>query len=491
MGNTRSSEHSSIDWLAKEPLAPHIDAYMQYLANRGYAANTFSNCISAAVSHFAQWIHSRRLRLQSIDEALVAEFLDKHLPRCRCTGPIQRDRRTLSAALGHLLAVLRARGAIAPPTLSSTPVMRNSAATMRTWTMCAAWHPRPGELALRIVGRLLTSRFGDAAIDIAAIKPDHVRDFFAQQAKLYSKPANAGTVIASLRGYFRYRASLGDAVHGLIGVLSYPANWQLSSLPKTLTTEEVEQLVGSLGKPGRSMRRADAIVRCALDLGLRSGEIARISLDDIDWRAGTITLRHTKGRREDVLPLPATTGKAIAAYLKHERPKTSNRAVFVRHVAPRDEPVGPDLVRKTIRQAFARAGLALHPLAPAAPYDGQPIAGRRLFPQGSGRCTAPSLAEHHDDLRQARQPQTHRGRPAVAGERSMSPDTTLQARSSTIWPSVTVWASPHAPRLMPCAASRAMSRPSAIVARSPSKSWPTGRAATATAAVIPSPGHAD
>jgi integrase len=164
-------------------------------------------------------------------------------------------------------------------------------------------------------------------------------------------------VVASLRGYFRYRASLGDVVHGLIGAVSYPANWQLASLPKTLTAEEVEQLVGSFGKPGRSMRRADAIVRCALDLGLRSGEVARISLDDIDWRAGTIALRHTKGRREDVLPLPASTGEAIAAYLKLERPKTCNRAVFVRHVAPRDEPVGPDLVRKTIRQAYARAGL--------------------------------------------------------------------------------------------------------------------------------------
>jgi site-specific recombinase XerD len=83
----------------------------------------------------------------------------------------------------------------------------------------------------------------------------------------------------------------------------------------------------------------------------------RCVLDDIDWRAGTITLRHTKGRREDVLPLPATTGTAIAAYLKDARPKTSNRAVFVRHLAPRDRPVGPDLVRKTIRQAYARAGL--------------------------------------------------------------------------------------------------------------------------------------
>ena len=105
------------------------------------------------------------------------------------------------------------------------------------------------------------------------------------------------------------------------------------------------------------MRRSDAIVRCALDLGLRSGEVSRLSLDDINWQAGTITLRHTKGRREDVLPLPETTAKAIAAYLKEERPPTSLRALFLRHNAPLDRPAGPDLVRKTIRQAFARAGL--------------------------------------------------------------------------------------------------------------------------------------
>ena len=217
--------------------------------------------------------------------------------------------------------------------------------------------PKTRSMALRVVGRLLTSQFGDGPVKIAAIKPEHVRDFFAEQAKLYSKPANAGTVVAALRGYFRYRASRGDALHGLVGVLAYPANWQLSSLPKTLTAEEVEQLVGALGQSGRSMRRADAIVRCALDLGLRSGEVAQIGLDDIDWRAGTITLRHTKGRREDVLPLPVATGKAIAAYLKHERPKTDSRAVFVRYNAPRGWPVGPDLVRKAIRQAYARAGL--------------------------------------------------------------------------------------------------------------------------------------
>jgi integrase len=105
------------------------------------------------------------------------------------------------------------------------------------------------------------------------------------------------------------------------------------------------------------MPRGTAIVRCAVDLGLRSAEIAGLTLDDLDWEAGTLTLRKTKSRREQVLPLPEPTGRAIVAYLQHERPKSLHREVFVRRMAPHDETIGPDLVRKTIRQAYERAGL--------------------------------------------------------------------------------------------------------------------------------------
>jgi len=357
MGITAPSRRTDHDWLADGPIGPHIAAFKQYLIDHQYAAVTTANYL-ADITHFARWVRARRLPLRRIDEAAVIEFLDEHLPNCRCTASVPHDRRDHRAALGHLLTVLRAQGAIAPPPVSTRPVDEELQSYDEYMAHARGLAPKTRSTVLRIVGRLLTERFGDRAIDITSLRPAHVRRFFAQQAKLYSKPTGAGSVVSALRGYFRYRASLGDAVHGgLVNAIAYPANWALSSLPKSLTAEEVEQLVGSLGQPGPTMRRADAIVRCALDLGLRGGEVARLSLDDINWRAGTITLRKTKGRREDVLPLPATTGAAIAAYLKHERPKTSSRAVFVRNLAPRDAPVGPDLVRKTIRQAYGRAGL--------------------------------------------------------------------------------------------------------------------------------------
>ena len=68
-------------------------------------------------------------------------------------------------------------------------------------------------------------------------------------------------------------------------------------------------------------------------------------------------MRRTKGRREDMLPLPETTGRAIADYLRLERPQTSSRAVFVRHATPCGRPIGADAVGKVIGQAYARAGL--------------------------------------------------------------------------------------------------------------------------------------
>ena len=356
MDSAQRSRLNEVDWLADGPVGPHAAAFKRHLTKRRYAAHTIASYL-AEITHFARWACTRHVPLARIDEVSVAIFLDDHLPSCACTGPMRHDRGDHSAALGHLLFVLRAQGAVAQPPVSTAPVDEELRRYDEHMGHVRGLAPRTRSSALRIVGRLLRERFDDNAIDIAAIKPEHVRRFFAEQVTLYRKPAGAGCVVSSLRGYFRYRASLGDRVHGLIGALAYPANWALSSLPKKLSDEEVAQLVGSLNNPCRAMRRACAIVRCALDLGLRSIEVAQLSLDDIDWQAGTVTLRHTKGRRVDILPLPATTGEAIAKYLELERPKTSNRAVFVRNVAPRDEPVGADLVRKTIRQAYARAGL--------------------------------------------------------------------------------------------------------------------------------------
>ena len=80
MATRQSPRISCINWLDEGPLAPHGQAYKQYLIDRACAANTFGNCLGG-VAHFVQWLGQRRIRVRRIDEAVVAEFLNEHLPR--------------------------------------------------------------------------------------------------------------------------------------------------------------------------------------------------------------------------------------------------------------------------------------------------------------------------------------------------------------------------------------------------------------------------
>jgi len=297
------------------------------------------------------------LDAEGLDEDVVVQFLDEHLPRCRCPAPVVHTRDDLRAALGHLLVVLRVHAVIPERVLEVALVdeeLRRFDAYMDHVRGLAATTRR---LQLYPVRCFLLQQFGDNCVDLAVIQPEAVRRFVIDQSAHYSSSDGVARLISALRSYFRFRTTCGDSVQALSAVLIAPSHWRQASLPKALSSIEVQRLVDSLGWEGPSARRADAMVRCALDLGLRRGEIARLSLDDIDWRAGTITLRRTKSNREDRLPLPETTGHALADYLRLERPQTTCRAVFVRCMAPRGRPIGPDCVGKTIRQAYARAGL--------------------------------------------------------------------------------------------------------------------------------------
>lgn len=327
----------------------------RYLAERGYARHTASGYVDSA-AHFLHWAERSGVAAARIDESLAAAFLDQHLTRCRCAGFRREDHASAAAALGHLLLVLRTLGMIPARALRVTPVDEEIRRFDEHLEHARGLAPKSRQQMGRIVREFLSERFHDRPVVVSAITPEQLRRFFARVCERFRTPTSAGAVVSALRGYFRYRAVAGDPA-GLTSVLSYPANWQHASLPKTLADEEIEKLLTSLGWPAPSMRRSAAIVRCAVDLGLRSGEIAALCLDDIDWQAGTVRLRRTKGRREHLLPLPEPTGRAIAAYLEHERPKSALRAVFVRQIAPHDQLITAHLVRKTIRQAYQRAGL--------------------------------------------------------------------------------------------------------------------------------------
>jgi len=103
-------------------------------------------------------------------------------------------------------------------------------------------------------------------------------------------------------------------------------------------------------------RRDYAIVLLLARLGLRSGEVAYLELEDIDWDAGQVSVRGKRGQRT-VLPLPADVGKAIAAYLRDGRPRSTSRRVFLRSKAPTRGFLSQCAIGSIIRHALQRAGI--------------------------------------------------------------------------------------------------------------------------------------
>jgi integrase/recombinase XerD len=79
-------------------------------------------------------------------------------------------------------------------------------------------------------------------------------------------------------------------------------------------------------------------------------------VDDIDWEAGQLSVRG-KGGRHTALPLCAEVGEAIAAYLRHGRPRSTSRRVFLRIRAPIRGFLGPQAVGSLVRHTLARAGV--------------------------------------------------------------------------------------------------------------------------------------
>ena len=344
-------------WLLDGPLAAYVPAYLERLEHGRYASSTSQRCLNA-VAHFAHWMSLCRLPVAKVDESRTDQFLQEHLPQCGCQAPVVRHPREAHAALMPLLAILRQQGVIADLPMASGPIVeelhRYDAHMLDTRGLASGTR----SIRLRIIERLLVTKFAGHSLDLRKLQASDIRRFIVEQMELRNTISNAVTINVALRDYLRWRATCGDPVQSMLGVIGSPANWSQASLPRALQPDQVSRVLDSFNATLRSPKRGYAVVRLALDLGLRCIEINRLQLDDIDWQNGTLTLRRTKSRRQDVLPLPGRTGTALEDYLRHERPHTSNRFLFVRSTAPHDAPLSVDAIRRVIRDAFSRAGIA-------------------------------------------------------------------------------------------------------------------------------------
>ena len=148
--------------------------------------------------------------------------------------------------------------------------------------------------------------------------------------------------------------SISDTL--LAAAVPVVANWSMSSIPRAIGADQVRRLLASIDRSTVVGSRDYAILLLLTRLGLRSGEVAFLELDDINWQAGQLSVRGKGGQHSD-LPLSTEVGKEIAAYLRHGRPRCSSRRVFLRVKAPLRGFLGASGVGSIVRHRILRTGV--------------------------------------------------------------------------------------------------------------------------------------
>ncbi|TJW00021.1 MAG: integrase [Mesorhizobium sp.] len=326
-------------------LWPFVGLLQRHL-ERGRYHETRQRKYVAATLHFGTWLRSKRIAADRINEAMLEQFLDDHEGGCPCVRKTRTSTTVMRSGLNNLLRVLREHDVIPLPALSSVgiEVARLDGMLDQVWGLSPDTRRQRRNVARRLL---------DGAPD-GGLTPSYLRAFVLGPDG--RKPATIRSLAAAVRCYLRFRSLKGEDVRHLARAIPTPSFKPAPYLPIGLAPTELDQLLAASALEGRRCKRAHAIVRCLADLGMRSREVTRLTLDDIDWAAGIIRVPSGKARRCDVMPLPAATGEAIADYLVNERPQTDRRQVFVRHNAPIGEPIGRRAVQRSVQNVYRRLG---------------------------------------------------------------------------------------------------------------------------------------
>ncbi len=188
----------------------------------------------------------------------------------------------------------------------------------------------------RYIDRLrpfLDSRNSADALELGNLRPADIISFVVARCPRENS-STAKLTVTALRSFLGFLHLEGITERSLVCAVPSVARRRLVGLPKGLEPDQVQRLLASCHANTPVGCRDLAILTLLVRLGLRRGEVAKLMLDDIEWRAGTIVVRG-KGNCIERIPLPQDVGSRLVEYLKQARPMNAlGRAVFVRCVAP-------------------------------------------------------------------------------------------------------------------------------------------------------------
>ena len=332
------------------PLAGYIASFADSLGAMGYSASSIHRQARIGAC-FSRWLGQGAVSPQGIAPGHLTRYLRYRARRCRpCLGDL--------AALTHLMDFLRREGVVPAEEIAvqeRSPIDRCADAYEAYLREGCALATATIVNYVPFVRAFLRHCFGARPVDLSCLSAADVLRFVRHQApRLHRKRAKLMTT--ALRSFLSYARYCGEVDVDLAAVVPIVPNWSMTTIPRAIAPDQVRQLLASIDQRTGTGRRDYAILLLLARLGLRSGEVASLKLDDIDWESGQLTARGKSGRRNE-LPMTTEVGKAIAAYLKSGRPTSNSRSVFLRARAPARGFQGASGVGSIVRHSLQRIGI--------------------------------------------------------------------------------------------------------------------------------------
>jgi integrase/recombinase XerD len=340
------------------PLAPAATGLWEELRERGYSPAQVRTRMRLMLE-LSRWMNDHGVGLAQLNAGMLETVAADARVERRREGSWVPGRWYSLASERDVLAYLRELG-IVEPTVVPVPTQvdlivgrfveylaRERGVTNRT---SVYWYER-------IARTFLAGRVDPDSGALGSLTAGEVSGFLLRECVTCSRWGGM-RLVTCLRGVLRFLLVDGLIDEDLTAAVPRLPAWSLVRLHKALPAEDAARIVQSCDRTTAAGRRDYAILVMLSRMGLRGCEIARLRLEDLDWRAGEVIVR---GKRQyyERLPLPVDVGEALVDYLRHGRPESAERHVFLTAIRPfsalKQEEYG--VVGRIVARASERAGL--------------------------------------------------------------------------------------------------------------------------------------
>lgn len=362
-------------------LGPFVDGYRVWLLEAGYTPQTVRMMLRD-LSRLGRWMDAEGVQIGALTVTDVELWLAARRAADGYRVPPIRALRALLSYLGQVGVM----GEEEPPALSPVEALVDE---YREWLVVDRGLAAMTVLRYETLARRFLSARVTPADELGVMGLDGgvVSRFLLGECDRVCLGSAKGKV-AELRALLRFLHVRGFTARSLAESVPGVAGWRETTIPPTMPQADIEALLADCDGSTLDGVRDRAIMLLLARLGLRSIEIARLQIDDLDWRGGDL-LVHGKARRDDRLPIPDDVGAALAEYLAL-RGRHESRSVFLTLRAP-TRPIRADLVGDVVQRHCRWAGVP-H----VGPHRLRHTLATRMLAQGAALADISQVLRHSD-----------------------------------------------------------------------------------------------